>query len=203
MWKGSILNENMINASIICESEKTMQAWGLEVSLQITEFCFSDISLCPDLLTWGAWKRLFSGFEAELLFRDWEIRHLYRSEWTRSGLYELENWICEKKKNTYCFHVLFLVSRLQPKLRKNQIGSTWSRHEATTDSALSLVPSTGDWTSLGSIISLTAIDFSNRELSDGRRRKCPWGEALEACWRLCETTLWPLVLTNSDTPLIK
>lgn len=42
------------------------------------------------LPTWGAWNRLFSGLDAELLLRDWEIRHLYRSEWTRRGLYVLE-----------------------------------------------------------------------------------------------------------------
>jgi len=46
---------------------------------------------------------------------------------------------------------------------------TWSRHEATADKALSLGPSTEDWKSLGNISSLTAMDFSNKELlSEGR-----------------------------------
>lgn len=80
---------------------------------------------------------------------------------------------------------------------------TWSRHEATTDRALSHGPSTVDCTSLGSIISLTAIDFNNSELSEGRRRKCPWGEALTVFWRPCDVALWPLVFANRDTPLMK
>ena len=48
---------------------------------------------------------------------------------------------------------------------------TWSRHEATADKALSLGPSTEDWKSLGNISSLTAMDFSNKELlSEGRNK---------------------------------
>ena len=48
---------------------------------------------------------------------------------------------------------------------------TWSRHVATADKALSLGPSTEDWKSLGNISSLTAMDFSNKELlSEGRNK---------------------------------
>ena len=59
------------------------------------------------------------------------------------------NWRTRSvKKGRGKVNVLFLVSRLHPKLvyRKtaNEFCITWSRHDATTDSALSLGPSTGD-----------------------------------------------------------
>ena len=48
---------------------------------------------------------------------------------------------------------------------------TWSRNEATVDKALSLGRSTEDWKSVGNISSLTAMDFSNKELlSEGRNK---------------------------------
>lgn len=46
----------------------------------------------------------------------------------------------ENKKSTYCFW----CQGCSLNCEEIKFGSTWSKHEATTDSALSLGPSTGD-----------------------------------------------------------